>query len=82
MRIILLYGQTNRLVEVATGTALWYRAGVAPVPICWIIVRDPEADRRRCAGTTPGAGGAEDACEQAEHERSEKEAAAAHGLGP
>jgi hypothetical protein len=41
MRISVWYGQTNRLVEVATGTALWYHAGVAPVPIRWIIVRDP-----------------------------------------
>jgi len=56
--------------------------GAAVVGVLHRIVRDPEADRRRCAGTTPGAGGAEDACEQAEHERSEKEAAAAHGLGP
>ena len=42
LRISRWYGQTNRLIEVATGTALWYRAGIAPVPIRWIIVRDPK----------------------------------------
>jgi hypothetical protein len=28
--------------RVATGTALWYHPGIAPVPIRWIIVRDPK----------------------------------------
>jgi hypothetical protein len=42
LRISRWYGQTNRLIEVATGTALWYHAGIAPVPIRWIIVRDPK----------------------------------------
>lgn len=41
LRISRWYGQTNRLIEVATGTALWYHPGIAPVPIRWIIVRDP-----------------------------------------
>jgi hypothetical protein len=36
------YGGLQRKVEVATGTALWYRAGVPPVPIRWVLVRDPE----------------------------------------
>ncbi len=26
----------------ATGTTLWYHAGVAPVPIRWVLIRDPE----------------------------------------
>jgi len=29
----LWYGRTNRLVEIASGTAIWYRGGVPPVPI-------------------------------------------------
>ncbi len=29
-------------MEVATGTALWYHAGIPPVPIRWVLVRDPE----------------------------------------
>ena len=40
-RVSIWYGRTNRLVEVATGTALWYRGGVTPVPIRWLLVRDP-----------------------------------------
>jgi len=43
-RISLWYGRTNRLVEITSGTALWYRAGVAPVPIRWLLVRDPKGD--------------------------------------
>jgi hypothetical protein len=29
-RVSLWYGRTNRLVEITTGTALWYRSGVPP----------------------------------------------------
>jgi hypothetical protein len=35
------YGCTQRLVEIASGTAVWYRAGLPILPIRWIIVRDP-----------------------------------------
>lgn len=42
--ISLWYGRTNRVVEVATGTALWYRSGVKPVPIRWLLVRDPTGE--------------------------------------
>src|SRR4029077_8816803 len=38
------YGRTNRLVEISTGTALWYRGGVPPVPIRWLLVRDPTGE--------------------------------------
>jgi hypothetical protein len=43
-RISLWYGRTNRVVEIATGTALWYRSGVEPVPIRWLLVRDPTGE--------------------------------------
>src|SRR5215472_18934300 len=43
-RISLWYGRTNRLVEIATGTALWYRSGIDPVPIRWLLVRDPTGE--------------------------------------
>ncbi len=36
------YGQGRRRVEVATGTALWYHSGQTPVPIRWVLVRDPQ----------------------------------------
>jgi hypothetical protein len=41
----LWYGRKNRTVEVATGTAIWYRSGVPPVPIRWILVREPKASK-------------------------------------
>jgi hypothetical protein len=43
-RVSLWYGRTNRIVEIATGTALWYRSGVPPVPIRWLLVRDPTGE--------------------------------------
>jgi hypothetical protein len=36
------YGGITRVVEIATGTALWYHPGIAPVAIRWVLVRDPE----------------------------------------
>src|SRR6516165_7540559 len=43
-RISLWYGRTNRLVEITSGTALGYRAGVPPLPIRWLLVRDPKGE--------------------------------------
>jgi hypothetical protein len=37
----LWYGRTNRIVELATATAVWYHSGLPPVPIRWLLVRDP-----------------------------------------
>lgn len=34
------YGGRKRVVEIATGCALWYRAGLDPLPIRWILLRD------------------------------------------
>jgi DDE superfamily endonuclease len=34
------YGGRQRVVEIATGCALWYRSGFDPLPIRWILVRD------------------------------------------
>jgi hypothetical protein len=28
-------------VEVATGTAVWYHSGLPPVPLRWVLIRDP-----------------------------------------
>lgn len=36
----LWYGRTNRTIEIATGTAIWYHGGLPPVPIRRILVRD------------------------------------------
>lgn len=38
----LWYGDGPKEVEVATNTALWYHAGKAPVPIRWLLIRDPD----------------------------------------
>src|SRR5258706_6247711 len=39
------YGQGERTLEICTGTALWYRAGFAPLPIRWVLTRDPLGKR-------------------------------------
>jgi len=36
------YQQSNRTVEILTGTAVWYHSGKPVVPIRWVLVRDPE----------------------------------------
>lgn len=35
------YGQGPRAVEVASDTAVWYHSGLPPVPIRWVLIRDP-----------------------------------------
>jgi hypothetical protein len=35
------YGDQQRSLQTATGTALWYKSGIPPVPIRWVLVRDP-----------------------------------------
>jgi DDE superfamily endonuclease len=35
------YGGVTRAVELATGTALWYTPGEDPLPIRWVLIRDP-----------------------------------------
>lgn len=37
------YGSQTREVEVASATAVWYHTGLPPVPIRWVLVRDPRA---------------------------------------
>jgi hypothetical protein len=39
--VTLWYGRANRIVELATSTAVWYHSGLPPVPIRWLLVRDP-----------------------------------------
>ena len=36
------YDQRVRHLQVLTGTALWYRSGLTPLPVCWLLVRDPK----------------------------------------
>lgn len=34
------YGRTTRKVRLATGTALWYHSGMAPVALRWVLITD------------------------------------------
>lgn len=36
------YGGGVREVEVCTDTAVWYHSGLPPVPIRWVLIRDPQ----------------------------------------
>jgi hypothetical protein len=36
------YGQGQRVVELTSATAVWYHTGLPPVPIRWVLVRDPQ----------------------------------------
>jgi DDE superfamily endonuclease len=36
------YGEGQRLIEVTSDTAVWYHTGLPPVPIRWVLVRDPK----------------------------------------
>jgi hypothetical protein len=35
------YSQGARNIEIASGTAVWYRSGAPVVPLRWVLVRDP-----------------------------------------
>ncbi len=35
------YGEPDRPVEILSDTAVWYHTGLPPVPIRWVLVRDP-----------------------------------------
>jgi hypothetical protein len=36
------YGSGERMVEVASQTAVWYSTGLFAVPVRWVLIRDPE----------------------------------------
>ena len=42
MKVRNWYGEGQRLVEVTSATAVWYHTGLPPVPIRWVLVRDPK----------------------------------------
>jgi len=35
------YGETDRAIAIVSGTAVWYSTGLPPVPIRWVLIRDP-----------------------------------------
>jgi hypothetical protein len=36
------YGERERAIEIASDTAVWYHTGLPPVPIRWVLIRDPQ----------------------------------------
>jgi hypothetical protein len=36
------YSEAQRVVEVVSQTAIWYHTGLPPVPIRWVLIRDPQ----------------------------------------
>lgn len=36
------YGELERVVELTSATAVWYHSGMPPLPIRWVVVRDPQ----------------------------------------
>ncbi len=42
LRVADWYGQCSRTVQIASATALWYHGGFPPLPIRWVLIRDPK----------------------------------------
>ena len=42
------YGGEQKTLEILTGTALWYTKGEKPLPIKWVLTRDPEQPEQGC----------------------------------
>jgi hypothetical protein len=38
------YVETERMVEIASETAVWYSTGLFAVPLRWVLVRDPQGE--------------------------------------
>jgi hypothetical protein len=36
------YGEGRREVEIVSNTAVWYHPGMPPLPIRWVLIRDPQ----------------------------------------
>ena len=39
------YGRGKQQFEYSSGTALWYRGGHTPLPVRWVLTRDPQGER-------------------------------------
>jgi hypothetical protein len=44
VRVSEWYGRGERELEITTGTAVWYHAGLPVVPLRWVLVRDPAGE--------------------------------------
>jgi hypothetical protein len=38
------YGESERVVQIASATAVWYSTGLFAVPVRWVLVRDPQGE--------------------------------------
>ena len=36
------YGEARRIVEIVSDTAVWYHSGQPPLPVRWVLIRDPK----------------------------------------
>ena len=36
------YGQGQREIKLISGTAVWHHSGKPPLPIRWVLIRDPK----------------------------------------
>lgn len=36
------YGEKRRQIEIVSRTAVWYHGGMPPLPIRWVLIRDPQ----------------------------------------
>jgi hypothetical protein len=36
------YGEKRRSIEIVSNTAIWYHSGQPPLPIRWVLIRDPK----------------------------------------
>jgi hypothetical protein len=50
------YGAGPRPLQVATGTAVWYRVSLPVVPLRWVLIRDPQRQFRTQALLCPDLG--------------------------
>lgn len=51
------YGEGDRVIEICSRTAVWYHTGLPPVPIRWLLIRDPlqrfDSQALLCTDLTP-----------------------------
>ena len=40
------YGEKRRQIAIASCTAVWYHSGMPPLPIRWVLIRDPQGGFR------------------------------------
>jgi hypothetical protein len=44
--IVNWYGERERMVEIASETAVWYSTGLFAVPVRWVLIRDPQGQAK------------------------------------